>query len=73
LPEKIEGATSRGMWVYDIADSKCELDNGMCYTTAQMIDFWRLETNKSNLRIVDLEIETEEYMNDVEKKKLEIV
>jgi len=70
LPVLIEDATTRGMWVYEIADSECYLDNGLYYTAAQMIDFWKTETFRINQRVVDLEKDTREYLNDLEKKKL---
>jgi len=37
-----------------------------------MFDFWRVEETTLQERCVDLKAETEEYMNYIEKKRLEL-
>ena len=72
LPVDLNEAKKRGMWIYDIADSNTVLDNGQVYKPADMFDFWRVEETTLQERCVDLKAETEEYMNYIEKKRLEL-
>ena len=73
LPVEITNATSRGMWTYEIGDSNCVLDNGIRYNAAVMLDFWKDEVKKYNSLVVDLAKDTEDYWNDIEKKRLQVM
>jgi len=72
MPVEIPESTSRGMWIYEIGDSSVLLDNGMRYTASHMMEFWKSEIKNISKRVVDIEADTEEYMNEIEQKKLKM-